>query len=129
VRSRCAGNSRIMAFEYLHGTGAHEVKKISLSVSLLALRAIPLLVTILAPAYVFGQGMPAPTPSSAGEKTAAQPGIEISIPLRDAKDAMVVYLPSNYTAEAKWPVIFWYHGIEGGPSTDFVKRHTAAGIL
>jgi len=100
------------------------VKKIAAALSLLALRAIPAFVAILAPAYAFGQGMPAPTPSSVGEKTAAQPGIEISIPLRDAKDAMVVYLPSNYTAEAKWPVIFWYHGPEGAPSTAFAKRHT-----
>lgn len=71
-----------------------------------------------------GQGATEKNPVAGAEKATLRPGMEISVPLRDAEAPMVVYLPSNYTAEAKWPVVFWYHGVETGPSTEFVRRHT-----
>jgi len=37
---------------------------------------------------------------------------------------MKLFYPSNYTAEAKWPVVFLYHGMGGSPETAFIRRLT-----
>jgi predicted esterase len=35
-----------------------------------------------------------------------------------------VYLPSNYSADQKWPAIFFYHGMGGSPDTSLLRRFT-----
>jgi predicted esterase len=37
---------------------------------------------------------------------------------------MNIRLPSNYTPERRWPVVFFYHGAQGGPDTRSVRNWT-----
>ena len=39
-------------------------------------------------------------------------------------DHFVVYVPSDYTDEHDWPVIFFYNGVGGGPSTKLFRKIT-----
>lgn len=39
-------------------------------------------------------------------------------------DHFVVYVPSDYTDEHSWPVIFFYNGVGGGPSTRLFRKIT-----
>ncbi|MDD2597668.1 MAG: hypothetical protein PHO37_00375 [Kiritimatiellae bacterium] len=34
-----------------------------------------------------------------------------------------VYIPANYTPDYKWPLILFYHGMDGSPTTDCMVRH------
>jgi predicted esterase len=36
---------------------------------------------------------------------------------------MRIYLPTQYTPAAKWPAIFFYHGMGGSPDTSWVRRY------
>ena len=54
---------------------------------------------------------------------ALTPGAEASVPLL-AGTHMLVFLPSNYRPEVKWPVIFFYHGQNGSPTTSWIRQHT-----
>jgi hypothetical protein len=46
----------------------------------------------------------------------------ITLPLSGAQ--LKVFLPANYTADAKWPVVFFYPGQGGKPSTGYIRHHT-----
>ncbi len=51
-------------------------------------------------------------------------GTESTIALPLSGTQLKVFLPANYTAETKWPVVFFYPGQGGKPSTGFIRRHT-----
>jgi len=71
------------------------------------------LLTLLASA---GAGEPAGPALTAGTEST------ITLPLSGAQ--MKVFLPSNYAADAKWPVVFFYPGQGGKPTTGYIRRHT-----
>lgn len=111
----CVGTicSHLPRYEHKGGEGGRRVRRVSGKLSAWAAGGLAVLVA---------------AEPAAGQAGAVQgelkPGRDAPVPMRDAGDPMLVYLPSNYTAEVKWPVMFWYHGLEGGPTTEFVKRHT-----
>ena len=35
-----------------------------------------------------------------------------------------IYLPENYTEDKKWPVIFYFHGMNGKPGTGLFQKYT-----
>ena len=55
---------------------------------------------------------------------ALTPGAEVSTPLPSGTH-MKVFLPSNYRPDAKWPVIFFYHGQNGSPTTGLIRQYTS----
>jgi predicted esterase len=64
---------------------------------------------------VFGAGK-----AKKGEVPKFVPGEEIRIDVDDERignDHFMVYVPSDYTDERDWPVIFCYHGQSGRPTT------------
>jgi len=34
-----------------------------------------------------------------------------------------LYVPANYTPDHKWPLVLFYHGMNGSPTTDCIARH------
>lgn len=44
--------------------------------------------------------------------------------LPGSNGSMKVFLPVNYKAEQKWPVLFFYHGMGGSPDTSVLRRFT-----
>ena len=54
---------------------------------------------------------------------ALTPGVEVSVSLPSGAH-MKVFLPANYRPDAKWPVIFFYHGQNGSPTTSLIRQHT-----
>ena len=55
------------------------------------------------------------------------PGTEVRIDVDNARiggDHFLVYVPSDYTDEHDWPVIFVYHGANGQPTTWPFKQAT-----
>jgi len=56
-----------------------------------------------------------------------EPGQEVKIEVDNARIGgghFVVYVPSDYTEEKAWPVIFVYHGMNGTPTTWPFKQAT-----
>lgn len=39
--------------------------------------------------------------------------------------SMKIYVPANYESSRKWPLILFYHGMNGSPTTDCITRHCA----
>jgi hypothetical protein len=55
------------------------------------------------------------------------PGEDISVDVNSKLagiDHFMVYVPSDYTDEQNWPVIFFYHGMGGQPTTWPFKQIT-----
>ncbi len=74
------------------------------------------LAVLLALAAGAAAGEPAgPTLTAGTEST-------ITLPLSGAQ--LKVFLPANYNADTKWPVIFFYPGQGGKPSTGYIRHHT-----
>ena len=74
------------------------------------------LAVLLALAAGAAAGEPAgPTLTAGSEST-------ITLPLSGAQ--LKVFLPANYNADTKWPVIFFYPGQGGKPSTGYIRHHT-----
>lgn len=40
-------------------------------------------------------------------------------------DHFLVYVPSDYNDDRDWPVIFFYHGASGRPTTELIRQTTA----
>ena len=60
---------------------------------------------------------------SAQDFTAGQ---ESTVPWPDtANKEIKVYLPENYSKDKKWPVIFYFHGMNGKPDTGLFQKYTA----
>jgi predicted esterase len=59
--------------------------------------------------------------SAAGDKYV--PGREVDALIPGVDLAMKVYVPANYTPECKWPLVIFYHGMNGSPTTDCIARH------
>jgi predicted esterase len=53
-----------------------------------------------------------------------QPGKDVTVQIPGNGGSMVVFLPSNYTADRKWPAIFHYHGMSGQPTTSHLRPFT-----
>ncbi len=51
-------------------------------------------------------------------------GKTTTLPWEDLANPMVVYLPSNYSTDRAWPVIFHYHGTKGDPTVALPKAYT-----
>lgn len=51
-------------------------------------------------------------------------GQEAEITMPDNGRMMKVYLPLNYSRDRKWPVIFFFHGMHGKPTTSPIKEYT-----
>ena len=47
----------------------------------------------------------------------AAPGVELRIDTPSNDSYMVVYVPSDYSPDADWPLILCYHGARGTPTT------------
>ena len=56
--------------------------------------------------------------------TSLSPGTELRLDARQAKKPFLVYVPSDYTPEYAWPVIFCYHGYRRQPTTWPFKQAT-----
>ena len=54
--------------------------------------------------------------------TAAPKRLELGFP--QLKERVQVVLPENYSADKKWPAIFYYHGTGGKPTTELMQAHT-----
>ena len=52
-----------------------------------------------------------------------EPGMEFSAVVPGSGTSMKVYVPSNYDAAKKWPLVVLYHGLNGSPTTDCIVRH------
>ncbi len=53
-----------------------------------------------------------------------EPGMEFSAVVPGSETAMKIYLPSNYDAAKKWPLMLFYHGMNGSPTTECIVRHS-----
>jgi predicted peptidase len=56
------------------------------------------------------------------------PGEQVRIDTDDEDiggDHFLIYVPFDYTDDRKWPVIFFYHGASGRPTTDLIRQTTA----
>jgi predicted esterase len=51
-------------------------------------------------------------------------GAEVPVAIPTVGHVMKVYLPSNYSDDRAWPVLFFYHGMGGGPDTAFLRELT-----
>lgn len=60
-----------------------------------------------------------------GAEEHVRTGEEIDVKMPDNGRIMKVYVPSNYTADRKWPVIFFFHGMNGSPTTAPIRYYTA----
>lgn len=49
---------------------------------------------------------------------------EIEIKLPECEDAVLVSLPESHGEARKWPAVFFYHGLNGRPRTDWIRSHT-----
>jgi predicted esterase len=61
--------------------------------------------------------------AGAGEPTLTA-GQESTVALSPSNGTVKVFLPSNYSADQKWPAIFFYHGMGGSPDTSFLRSFT-----
>lgn len=52
---------------------------------------------------------------------------DFEIKLPDCEDAILVSLPENHGSGKKWPVVFYHHGLNGKPRTDWLRSHTGPG--
>ena len=53
-----------------------------------------------------------------------QPGKETAIPIPSMGTEMKLYVPSNYSTDRLWPILFFYHGLGGKPDTSLLRSHT-----
>ncbi len=51
-------------------------------------------------------------------------GREYDVVVPVSQTAMKIYIPSNYDASRKWPLVVFYHGMNGSPTTDCIVRHS-----
>lgn len=52
-------------------------------------------------------------------------GKETAYPSPDTVNKEIrIYLPENYSEDQKWPVIFYYHGMNGKPGTGLFQKYT-----
>jgi len=56
---------------------------------------------------------------------AAAADFEIKLP--ECEDAVLVSLPDAHGADKKWPAVFYHHGTNGKPRTDWMRSHTGSG--
>jgi poly(3-hydroxybutyrate) depolymerase len=54
-----------------------------------------------------------------------RPGEETTVFWKPVNREIPLYVPSDYTPGRKWPVVFFYHGLNGQPSTAFIRELTA----
>jgi predicted esterase len=52
------------------------------------------------------------------------PGQEVALPFERAVKPLIVYLPENYDAAKRWPVVFHYHGTGGNPGVAIPRAYT-----
>ena len=50
-------------------------------------------------------------------------GREYDVVLPGSGNSMKVYVPANYDSSRKWPLVVFYHGMNGSPTTDCIARH------
>ena len=61
---------------------------------------------------------------SAWAESNLTPGQQFSVTISGVPGPTLIYLPSNFTPNKKWPVIFFYHGSNGKPDTHVMRRFT-----
>jgi len=49
------------------------------------------------------------------------PGTETAVKLGTPADKTLVFVPKDYDADNSWPVVLWYHGTNGKPSTQYLR--------
>ena len=52
-----------------------------------------------------------------------EPGSEYDAVLPGSGLHVKLYIPMNYTSDHKWPLVLFYHGLGGSPTTDCIVRH------
>ena len=69
---------------------------------------------------------PAPPPDKDqnDQEPVFTPGQETRVDMEKVGGHFVVYVPSDYDAEKKWPIIFCYHGLNGQPNTGPFRQVT-----
>lgn len=64
--------------------------------------------------------------AAAAEPSApARPGEEFPLRWEPVNRDLPVYVPSDYTAARRWPVVVLYHGLDGEPTTGLIRQLTA----
>jgi len=62
--------------------------------------------------------------------TAVRPGEEFRLRWDPVGRDLPVYVPSDYEADRRWPVVFLYHGLNGEPTTGLIRDLTGGkGVL
>ena len=52
------------------------------------------------------------------------PGQEVALSFKRVVKPLIVYLPENYDAAKRWPVVFHYHGTGGNPRVAIPRAYT-----
>lgn len=68
-------------------------------------------------------GAPAPLPAGAA-KPVIEPGAEFLMPWAPVGRDIPVYVPTDYSAARRWPVVLFYHGLNGEPTTALIRELT-----
>ena len=60
--------------------------------------------------------------AASGQTLTAGTESAVTLPLSGAQ--MLVFLPTNYKPDTKWPIVFFYPGQGGKPTTHLIRQHT-----
>jgi len=52
-----------------------------------------------------------------------EPGKEYDVVLPGSALSVKLYVPADYTPDQQWPLVLFYHGMNGAPTTDCIARH------
>ena len=75
-------------------------------------------------ASVADDSPPPPGKDRNDEEPVFTPGQETRVDMEKVGGHFVVYVPSDYDPDTKWPIIFCYHGLNGQPNTSPFRQVT-----
>lgn len=59
-----------------------------------------------------------------GTDSLLQPGKDVAVQIPGNGGSMIVFLPTNYSPDRRWPSIFHFHGMNGTPTTSHLRPFT-----
>lgn len=63
--------------------------------------------------------------AAAGDsKVALVPGQDTAVSWEPVRGKILIYLPTNYDSTRSWPAVFYYHGLNGRPTTELFRQVT-----
>lgn len=92
-----------------------------------AAAALCVLAAGLCPALPRAEGKPSAKTDPQPDKAdfAAGKTVRLKIPgIKTADEHFIVHVPADYTPDDSWPVIFWFHGLNGRPTVGLIRRIT-----